>query len=136
MLYRFQLNDLRLKWLRNKRQLSSTCLDSSERRSEWMRSQVQYALGQHFIAIFFLVKPLMPILLLLPILCVCEKLDWTHLFSNLKYLTPISTMCSHKFLDYHKNSHYDDTLLLVSSLNHNSIPCKGNSKQRTEDKCV
>ena len=40
---------------------------------------VQCSLGQHFVAGYFcfhVVKPVIPILLLLPILCVCEKLEY------------------------------------------------------------
>ena len=85
MLYWFLLIDLnpRLKWCRNKRQFkdipSNTCLNVSREqniRSKWLLTQVQY---QHFVArfvCFYVAKTLMPILPLLPVLCVCEKLDY------------------------------------------------------------
>ena len=80
------INDLRpsLKWCRNKRQFkdisSSTCLNGSERRAldpnSWGAGFYANWGTIFFVGFFYfrIVKPLMPILSFLPILCVREKL--------------------------------------------------------------
>ena len=64
--------------------LSSICLTSSERSVSDSESQVMgglrsMATSGNILSLFFfsfhVVKPLMPIFALLPMLCVCEKLD-------------------------------------------------------------
>ena len=59
---------------------SGTCLDSSERKASDLNGWHSILTGVIFCWCFFfcfhLVKDLMSILPLLPILCVCEKLEW------------------------------------------------------------
>ena len=80
------LAELLLKWCRNKRQfkdiLSSTCPSGLERRaldqngwgSEFNAQWGNILLLDFFVFRFHIVKPVMPILPFLSILCVCEKL--------------------------------------------------------------
>ena len=80
----FLLNDLswRLKWCSNKRQFkdipSNTCLNGSESRvsdpnSWWPRLNAHWGKIYCWNFCFHVVKRVMPILPLLPILCVCKK---------------------------------------------------------------